>query len=138
MLQIISYIKESTIPNAGYGVFTAQDIKKDDIVWKFNEKTVKILTESDIESINNGEIKKTILTYSYKIDNIYYYDLTDGKFINHSDNPNLIEVNSVLNEIDIKPEIPFKYSIAARDIKKDEELFVKYFWHYEEILSSDH
>jgi SET domain-containing protein len=116
MLQIAYYIKESTIPNAGYGIFTAQDIKKGDIVWKFNKDTMKILTENDIESINNEEIKKMILKHTYKIKNYYYYDLTDGKFANHSDDPNLIETNDINS-----------CSVASRDIKKDEELFSDYF-----------
>ena len=129
MLQISYYIKESTVPNAGYGIFTSQDIKKDDIVWKFNKDTMKIFTENDIKSINNQEIKKMILKYSWKKNNLYYFDLTDEKFKNHSDNPNIITYDDYT-------------SIASRDIKKDEELFDNYFSYDEnanmKLNSSDH
>jgi len=129
MLQISYYIKESTIPNAGYGIFTGQDIKKGDIVWKFNKDTMKIFTENDIKSLNNEEIKKMILKYCWKENNLYYFDLTDEKFKNHSDNPNIITYDDYT-------------SIAARDIKKDEELFDNYFEYDEntkiKLNSSDH
>jgi len=106
------YVKESSLFNIGFGVFTNSKIKKYDII----EIAPVILLERSFIMNNPSEINN----YTFKNNNDTsksIFALGYGGVYNHSDNPNVF----------------YKYLgdrkmiyIALTDINKDEELFVSY------------
>ena len=94
-------IGTSGIPNAGYGVFTLEPLKKGEIVCEC--PTIKV---------KSGELLK----YIFDEDNTPYLCLGFGTLFNHSDTPNL----------DYKVENDLIIFFTTRDIDIDEELFIDY------------
>ena len=84
----------------GFGLFARQDIKKGEIISIETNFIKKPITEP---------LDKEWKTYSYRYNDFYILPLDNGRFINHSSNPNVIEA-----------------MIAARDIKAGEELTEDY------------
>jgi len=113
MNYIKCYIGKSIIPNAGLGLFTAEDVKKGEIVWYNTPESEIIYTE---EEFNNLPLrfKLNISKYVYKYKGVYHLNLDDSRHYNHSNTPNT-EEDSLGNYI------------ASRDITKDEELTCNYF-----------
>ena len=99
----------------GIGLFANQFIPKGTLVQKFMPGFDLIIPESDIQKLSEPA-REQFLKYAYKNkDGQYILCFDDTRFLNHSDNPNLISIDPV-EEIDI----------AARDIQKGEELTVNY------------
>jgi len=99
----------------GIGLFANQFIPKGTLVQKFMPGFDLIIPESDIQKLSEPA-REQFLKYAYKNkDGQYILCFDDTRFLNHSDNPNLISTDPV-EEIDI----------AARDIQKGEELTVNY------------
>lgn len=74
-----------------------------------------VISEGETQKLSEPA-REQFLKYAYKIKNgQYILCFDDTRFLNHSDNPNLIS-NDPTEEIDI----------AARDIQKGEELTVNY------------
>ncbi len=116
MLTIKASVKPSKIH--GIGLFADEDIKKGTLIWKFDPR-FDLLFEPKEVSLMPQIQKDFIVHYAYlsKATNKYVLSIDNGRFLNHSTNNNI-------DEIDI-PE-PEGGSIANRDIKAGEELNVDY------------
>ena len=112
-------VKESTIPGAGLGLFADEFIKKGTVTWRFCPGFDQILHEEDLLRLSMPA-RYQFLKYCYKSKDDDHYVLCgdDERFINHSNNPNIVDEF-------IPEKEPF--SIAVRDIKKGEELLCNYF-----------
>lgn len=126
-------IKESTLPNAGRGLFTTKDIKKYEIVAKYEGE---ILTYGEYMRRNiKGDNEYFILCESY--------DMMDSKNIecfakyandasyDNLDNTDYYQFNERPNRPDNNTDIRqyknnINYLIANRDIKEGEEIFTSY------------
>lgn len=114
MLKIPTYIKESKI--AGFGLFAAEFIPKGTLIWQLNLIVDKIINEHNLIHLDDLE-RKFVDTYGYKVGNDIILCSDNGKYINHSKNPNTIDyIDKILGSI----------TIAARDIQKDEEIVSNY------------
>ena len=99
----------------GIGLFADQFIAKGTLVQKFMPGFDSIIPESEIQKLSEPA-REQFLKYAYKNkDGQYILCFDDTRFLNHSDNPNLIS-NNRTEEIDV----------AAQDIQKGEELTVNY------------
>jgi|SRR3989344_5812932 len=100
----------------GIGLFADEFIQKGALVQKFIDGVDLEIEQELVDSLPEP-VKSAVLHYAYKNKLIGKYILNsdDVRFLNHSDNPNLIGDESN-KEADI----------AARDIKKGEELTVNY------------
>ncbi len=120
MLMVKTKVKESTIPGAGLGLFADEFIKKGTVTWRFCPGFDQISYEDDLLRMSETA-RIQFLKYSYKsLDDGHYVSCgDDDRFINHSENPNIIEGE---NEENSEP-----FSIAARDIRPGEEMLCNYF-----------
>ena len=100
----------------GIGVFADQFIPKGTLVQKFIAGVDVEITPEQF-AVLSDIVKGTILHYAYRHKKARNYILPsdDVRFLNHSENPNLISTDS-REEIDI----------ASRDIQKGEELTANY------------
>ena len=105
------YISQSIIPNSGKGVFTAQNIKKGEII-----EIAPILI---LEFTDFIDTKWNLLfEYYFWMDDYVVLALGYGSLYNHSKNPN------AGYKLDRKEEtITFT---AIKDISKDEEILFNY------------
>lgn len=108
-----------TSPIAGIGLFTDQDIFKGTIVWLFQKGFDLKL---DPKAISNfPEVAQDYLsTYAYasKQSGLLICPMDNGRFLNHSTNPNL--------DVIFKDGVAEDINIANRDIKKGQELTIDY------------
>lgn len=115
-------VRESTLENAGYGLFTTRKIKLNDkILFKYEGE------EMSIEDVN-GKYGKTdnFAPYVFKVSSSNKYtdtacDRHFTSYINHSKTPNLDKLD--FQDDTGKWFVAFK---ANRSIEKDEELFIDY------------
>jgi SET domain-containing protein len=113
MLLVKTTLKTSLIPGAGLGCFAAEFIPEGTVIWEFNPLIDKLFTQSDVEQFTKLE-QEFINTYCYKHDGLYYLCVDNGRFINHSNNPNTRE------------DVVKQTTIAYRDIRIDEEIVSNY------------
>lgn len=120
MLLIKTYLDTSKILHAGIGLFAGEFISKGTIVWKFDEGIDMLFTDEEFS--NAPETKKEqIKKHAYYDGKLKVWVLCadDGRFFNHSDNPNCRE------------EKDSKYfqgrTITTKDIKRGEEMTCDYF-----------
>ena len=116
MLQVKTYIDKSHIH--GIGLFAAENIKVGNVVWSYIpwfDKSFSISHYRDILKMKNplGEYVRKYSFYDRQTDMIILSG-DDDRFTNHSNNPNT------------KPN-EFGDMIAARDIKKGEEITANYY-----------
>lgn len=118
MLCVKTVLKQS--PIHGVGLFADEDISKGTVVWKFNKLIDLILSEREVNSLEEPS-RNQVLHYAFKTKNNYYVLVgDDDRFINYSSEPNIIDF----------PDIDSP-SIAVRDIKKGEELTCDYCFDFE-------
>ncbi len=117
MLMVPTYIKQSSIQ--GMGLFAASPIKKGEIIWKYVPSLDFGLTQEQVDALPEYA-KKTFLNYCYVDAEIGLHILCfdDARFMNHSDQPNTTQLP---NDVDSQG-----YTVATRDIDKDEELTCDY------------
>lgn len=87
MLKIKTYLDKSSIIGAGTGLFAAEFIPKDTIIWEFNSEHDKEYTKEEIEKCNSLD-KQFLSTYTFVYDAKYYLCIDNARFFNHSNNPN--------------------------------------------------
>jgi len=115
MLLIKTVVKPSRIH--GYGLFANQNIKKGQIVWKYNPLIDKKFTKKQLAKLP-PHMQKFVKFYSYLNDrNEFVLCGDNARYINHSDNPNILDIKSKRGE---------DVAIAAKNIKKGEEITSKY------------
>ena len=122
----IEYIISNS-PNKGKGVYTTQFIPQYSIIWNFNMANIKLYNETAIKKIIYESNNIDLLNYGYfTLDNIFV-DIRedDGKYFNHSNNPN-IALGSVLINKNIPGDFHPNSSYALRNIEITEELFDNY------------
>ena len=118
-----TYIDKSHI--AGVGVFAAEFVKKDTVVWKFHPAIDIIFTIEQIEELACLPMSEFIESHAIPIpfdaDN-YCLALDNANYINHSATPNLIRLNQ-------QPGADMEniMEIAAQDIEKGTELTLDYY-----------
>lgn len=116
MLLVKTTVKESTVPNIGWGLFADQDISKGDIIWEFNHLVDKVIQIDKILYLSEIE-KKYLEKYAYRVGDDLILCSDDGKYINHSGTPNVDDYIDTNNR---------SLTVANRDIKAGEELFSNY------------
>ena len=114
MLNIKTYIDKSTIPGAGLGCFAGEDIKEGTLIWEFNPLMDRIYTKACLSKMSELEID-FINTYAYSHNGLYILCIDNGRFFNHSEEPNTLD-----------PADQY-CSYAKRDIKKGEEILSNYY-----------
>lgn len=120
MLKINTKVAESLIPGAGKGLFAAQFIPKNTVVWEFDATIDKTVTDAEADSLPPEEKTKFALhAYHSKKMGLWVVCGDDAKFMNHSDAPNLISQSSAENPEDV--------DVAAVDIYPGEEIVCNYF-----------
>ncbi len=115
MLLVKTEVRESKIQ--GVGLFFLEDIKEGQEVWRFDNQVDRCLTDLEVERY--PEIFKDYLEiYAYRDIKTGLWVLCgdNGRFVNHSYNPNVISIDSGQFTIDI----------AKRDIKAGEEYIADY------------
>jgi len=113
MLIVKTKIDKSTI--AGIGLFADQDISKDDVIWKMTSISVLKISQKDYNNLSIVEqnfIQEKDYYWLDK-DNNYMIPIDDSRFINHSVNPNIIDLDD-------------NTCIASQNIKQGEELTIDY------------
>lgn len=109
-----NHLKKSKIH--GFGVFASRKIKKGEEIWRFNSLIDNVITDADLLQFPEF-IQKYIKHYSYVTDGKYVFCGDNGKYMNHSDSP---------NTIGIETEDGFGMTVAKRDILEDEEITTDY------------
>lgn len=100
----------------GQGVFAKEKILKDTLIWKFHPLIDHPITQAEFETLPKIN-QDYVAHYSYKGDGIYVFCGDDGRYFNHSDNPNTRGEES---------EDGYGETYAARDIEVGEELTSDY------------
>jgi SET domain-containing protein len=95
----------------GLGVFTRQDIKKGEVVWKSNPYFVRVISFDEAEHYG---LMKYVYQCSKTGDLIICCDIS--RYENHSDDPNT-------ESIELNGEV---VTVAKRDINKGEEITGNY------------
>ena len=113
-MQVLSVTRQSGIH--GLGVFAVGDIPKDTLIWQFNPIIDRIIQKNEFDSLPR-HAQDFVAHYSYQIDNFYVFCGDNGRYMNHSDTPNTLGLES-----------PDEYGItvAGRNIKAGEELTCDY------------
>lgn len=114
MLLVKTYIKESSIPGAGVGLFAAEFIPAGAKIFEEGGFTVRFSPE-DFQKLPKLQ-QDFILTYGYIHSEDFCVSLDNDRFINHSENPNTRE------EPNEEPDSTY----AVCDIQPGEEIFTDY------------
>jgi SET domain-containing protein len=113
MLTVKTKLDKSNI--SGIGLFANQTISKGDTVWKIHTISVFKINRDKYDSLS--EIEKQFIQekdyYWLDDDGNYMLPIDDSRFVNHSNNPNITEVDD-------------DCCVASRDININEELTIDY------------
>lgn len=115
MLEVSTYLAPSKIQ--GIGLFASNKICNGDVVWRYDQMTTIAWTEQEWENMRSSLSKiafENIERFAYFNRGKWLLNLDDGRFMNHSNNPNL--------GYDREKDMCF----ALRDISDGEELTVLY------------
>lgn len=122
MLLVKTVVKRSTI--AGLGLFAEEEIKKGQIIWRYDPKTSFLISQPQFKALSESyQFSETMLyylTYGFyvaKMDGLLVC-LDNARYVNHSLDPN----SGTLSATDQH----WQFSIANRDIKKGEEITENY------------
>lgn len=113
MLRIETEVKTSSRPELGLGLFTLQDIREGDVIWRFDPGVDVKMSITHAKTLSEPQCNY-INKYAWRQDSLLYLSVDNERFINHSYTPN---VRCVMTE---------SVTYAARDIKAGEELFTDY------------
>ncbi len=118
MLMVKTKIKPSK--THGMGLFADQDIKKGTVTWRFMLGMDLVVPQDILLQISEAA-RVQFLNYCYvdKYTKNFILCFDDSRFINHSENPNVIQNDVESEELGVE--------MAARDIKKGEELLCNYY-----------
>jgi len=113
MIVIKTKLDKSLI--SGIGLFANQDVLKGELIWKMTSISVFKITPDRYEALS--QIEKDFITDKdyYWLDEHgnYLIPIDDSRFVNHSNNPNIIETDE-------------NFCFASRDINQNEELTIDY------------
>ncbi len=114
MMLVRTYVSPSTIE--GLGVYAAEFIPAGSLIWKLNSKFIATFSPSDIEEFP-PHIREFVDKYGFadqENENLFYMELDNGRFMNHSEAP---------NSDFTRPEGGY----ALRDIQPGEEITCNYY-----------
>jgi len=116
MMQVPCVAKTSRLH--GLGVFATNYIKEGTVIWSFNPLIDRPITFEEFATLPK-RIQDYVAHYSYEIaeDKLYVFCGDDGRYMNHSDNPNTKGVDS---------KDGYGITIAKCDIKPGEEITCDY------------
>lgn len=116
MLLVRTSLRPSAID--GLGCFTEQFIEKGQVVWQFDPRIDMRIPLKDLASFPPA-MQDYLRVYTYVEmrdgETVMVLCADNAKHVNHSDDPNLLDTPDGLQEI------------AARDIRKGEELTCNYY-----------
>lgn len=111
MLRVKTELRAS--PLHGLGCFSAQDVARGELVWRFDEGLDVVVPASELDSLPLTT-REFLKTYGYVLDGTVVLCGDHARHMNHSAKPNVIEIDDGSN-------------VAARDIAVGEELTCDYF-----------
>jgi SET domain-containing protein len=113
MIVIKTKLDKSLI--SGIGLFANQDVLKGELIWKMTSISVFKITPDRYEALS--QIEKDFITdkdYHWLDEHgNYLIPIDDSRFVNHSNNPNIIETDE-------------NFCFASRNINQNEELTIDY------------
>ncbi len=132
MLTIDTYLGPDEY--GGRAAFASAPVKKGDIVWRYDERSTRIITLQEYRTMLSADdnLAKTLKTYCYPCDleedgvmqRVLCHDLDNGSFMNHSDTPNTGYITDPMHPyIHEQDEV----NIALRDIAAGEQLTFNYY-----------
>ena len=89
MMLVRSYLAPSSIE--GLGVFSHDNIKQGDLVWRFDPRIDQLIKRADLDAMDE-RTREFIDRYGYDMPHIpdcIALDADEGRFMNHADTPNL-------------------------------------------------
>jgi SET domain-containing protein len=100
---------------SGIGLFANQDILKGDLTWKMTSISVFKITPDQYKELSQIEKDFIVEKDYYWLDDQgnYAIPIDDSRFVNHSNDPNIIELDE-------------NHCVASRNIKQNEELTIDY------------
>lgn len=100
---------------SGIGLFADQFILKGDLIWKMTSISVFKISPAKYEELSQIEKNFILEKDYYWLDEYgnYSIPIDDSRFVNHSNDPNIIETDP-------------NFCVASRDIKPNEELTIDY------------
>ncbi|MDX1775953.1 MAG: SET domain-containing protein [Desulfobulbales bacterium] len=119
MLTVKTYLAPSVIH--GIGLFAAESIPANTIVWQYNNHIDRVYTEKlflDICRSAHPQTLQHLLNSSYRRGGRYFYLTDNSRFINHSEFPNIAFTDDYTE-------------VALRKIKADEEILENYLLSYD-------
>jgi hypothetical protein len=81
MLQVRTYVGPSKLH--GLGLFAAEDIEKDAIIWRFTPGVDSVLTQEQVDALSPVE-RDAVLHFAYKWEGQYFYCADGAKYMNHA------------------------------------------------------
>ena len=117
MLKVQTYLDRSTVH--GIGIFAAEDIPAETVVWEFNPHVDLVYTPEEWGTLStciSAQSFAVLKRYSYKEEGNYYLCLDNAQFMNHSATGYNVENFREANRMS-----------ACCDIRKGDELLCNYF-----------
>jgi hypothetical protein len=114
MLMVDTELRAS--PIQGVGVFLLEDVKKGQLIWRFDSRVDRVYCEEEIRSLPE-RMRSFIRIYSTRHDGTKLRVLCgdNGRHFNHSDTPNTVSLG-----------ITFGADVAAEDLAAGTELTSDY------------
>ena len=110
MMKVTTELKQSKVH--GIGRFATEDIPKGTVVWELDEPYDLVITTEEYYQLPKN-LRRYFAFYTYEEEEGKLVFCSDNaKYINHSKKPNVIDYQ--------------RHSVAARDIKRGEELVCDY------------
>jgi SET domain-containing protein len=110
MLKVKTYIDKS--PINGTGLFAAEPIKKDTVIWDIDPMLDRLYTDRHLEEMDE-QTQAFVKKYAYKDEGLWILCVDDARFMNHSKSPSTKNGKA-------------KETIASHDIVIGEELTCDY------------
>ncbi len=117
MLTVRTYLDKSSI--SGIGLFAGEFLRQGKQVYIYDPRFTIIVDEDEV-ILMAPAAQESFLKYSYKgtgdfrLNSAFYYNIDDARYINHSDDPNLLWVPK------------FNIYLAKENIEKGTELTCDY------------
>jgi SET domain-containing protein len=114
MLSVRTYVDRSTIPEAGAGCFAAEFIEKGTQVYQYKENFDLIFDKdyyNDVVDEMDPVIRDFIYMYTFydSTRDSYILEVDNGRFANHSCNPNINAEGIAIRDIQEGEEILYDY-----------------------------
>ncbi len=87
---VAHYVDRSAI--AGLGLYCASDLHAGDVVYRFDERFVIVVTDDELADLP-APVRESVLRYSYRgrglrrLSGAMHYCADDARFMNHADPP---------------------------------------------------